>query len=127
MNSHDSDSSDLTPPEDGDEDEEDDDEMEVTPRRRPVGRPKSSEKGKGKEKAGSVQRKKARTSVAASAASKVTISGPAGRERRRVSKIEDAGRRRARDAKFDVTEDAFAGSVSSHACCPYKCEVKRLI
>lgn len=28
-------------------------------------------------------------------------------------KIEDSGRRRARDAKFDITEEAFGGSVSS--------------
>lgn len=40
---------------------------------------------------------------------KVTITGPAGRERKRNVKLEDAERRRARDAKFDLGNHATVG------------------
>ncbi|OXM78138.1 hypothetical protein C364_04074 [Cryptococcus neoformans Bt63] len=39
------------------------------------------------------------------AVAKTTTTGPAGREKKRFTKLEDAERRRARDAKFDVDDD----------------------
>lgn len=42
---------------------------------------------------------------------KTTTTGPAGREKKRSIKLEDAERRRARDAKFDV-DDEFGNTVS---------------
>ena len=45
------------------------------------------------------------------AVTKTTTTGPAGREKKRFTKLEDAERRRARDAKFDVDDD-FGNTVS---------------
>jgi hypothetical protein len=59
------------------------------------------EKGKGKP----VEGKK----KAGSAGTKVTVTGPAGRERRRNVKLGEQERRRARDEKFGMGPSGFSG------------------
>jgi hypothetical protein len=66
-------------------------------------------KGKGKEKA--------HEPIKDSPSRKPAVTGPAGRERKRNVKLEEVERRRARDAKFDLGNNATVSlSASSWKC-----------
>jgi hypothetical protein len=91
------------------------------PQKRKIGRPRNSDKGKERAtpvKAHATLRKEERdVPIVASkkgkekAGDKVTITGPAGRERKRSIKNDQAERRRQRDAKFDADTGNY-GAVS---------------
>ena len=87
----------------------------AAPQKRKVGRPRNSDKGKDRAtvpQAKSATPSKAEGSAHAhvssskkgkeKASDKVTVSGPAGRDRKRSIKNDQAERRRQRDAKFDA-------------------------
>jgi hypothetical protein len=91
--------SELTPQSSDAEDDSMEIDQDLTPRKSKKHAPASIDrKGKGKEKAHEPTKD--------TPSKKATISGPAGRERKRNIKLEDAERRRARDAKFDLGNHA---------------------
>ena len=90
------------------------------PQKRKIGRPRNSDKGKERAtvpKAHSNAASKSQESKSVKgkekAVDKVTITGPAGRDRKRSIKNDQAERRRSRDAKFD-TDTGNYGAVRLH-------------
>jgi hypothetical protein len=81
---------------------------EISPRRKKGDVTPTSKKGldKGKGRASDAKKK------ASGSGSKVTITGPLGRERKRNVKLGEQERRRARDEKFGMGDDGYGGVVS---------------